>query len=69
MSEPGKRVYEMSTLGLPPLRMVLVHARNDARNAAPRPAAPAPETPADEQEPLDKAQAVRRIIERLQELD
>jgi len=35
MTEQKKRTYQSDTLGLPPLRMVLVHAENDRRNAAP----------------------------------
>ncbi len=67
MSEPKRRVYESATLGLPPLKMVLVHARNDAQNAAAHDAPVEPEPAAD---PLaDKEQVVRRIIERLEALD
>ncbi len=70
MAEPKTHVYESTTLGLPPLKMVLVHARNTAQNTAARPgskpAEPGTET---EQAPLDKERAVRRIIERLKELD
>lgn len=69
MAEPQKRVYESATLGVPPLRMVLVHARNEAQNAARRkreaPVEPEPEEPA----PLDKQQAIKRLIQRLEELD
>lgn len=32
-----KRTYQGETLGLPPLKMVLVHAENDRRNAAQKP--------------------------------
>ena len=35
MTENKKRTYPSDTLGLPPLKMVLVHAENDRRNAAP----------------------------------
>jgi hypothetical protein len=68
MAEPTLRVYESSTLGMPPLKMVLVHARNEAQNASMRAQAAPAEPPADET-PLDKEQAIRRIIEALQELD
>ena len=39
MAEPKKtkRTYQGETLGLPPLKMVLVHAENDRRNAAQKP--------------------------------
>ena len=46
MDEPKTRIYEATVLGLPPLKMVLVHARNEAQNAANRPVlrlAPAPD--------------------------
>jgi hypothetical protein len=36
MTERKKRTYQSDLLGLPPLRMVLVHAENDRRNAAPK---------------------------------
>jgi hypothetical protein len=69
MAEPQKRIYESATLGVPPLKMVLVHARNEAQNAARRKAEPpgAPET--GEATPLDKEQAIKRLIQRLEELD
>ena len=35
MTEQKKRTYQSDTLGMPPLRMVLVHAENDHRNEAP----------------------------------
>ncbi len=67
MSEPKRRVYESAAMGLPALKMVLVHARNDAQNAAVH-AAPAEPDPAEESQ-ADKEQIVRRIIERLEALD
>ena len=67
MTEPKRRVYESTALGLPPLKMVLVHARNEAQNAATR-AAPAKPDPAEESLE-NKEQIVRRIIERLEALD
>jgi hypothetical protein len=33
MTEKKKRTYQSDTLGLPPLKMVLVHTENDRRNA------------------------------------
>ncbi len=67
MSEPKRRVYESTTLGLPPLKMVLVHARNDAQNAAIHIAPVQPEPP--QESTAEKEQIVRRIIERLEALD
>ncbi len=66
MAEPQMQVYESTTLGTPPLRMVLVHAHNEAQNAAVRVPPPAP---ADVKAPLDKEQVVRRIIEHLETLE
>jgi hypothetical protein len=69
MDEPKTRIYEATVLGLPPLKMVLVHARNDAQNAANRPVlrlAPALEP---EEALSDKEQAIRRIIEALEEAE
>ncbi len=71
MSEPKKRVYESTTLGTPALKMVLVHAKNEAQNAALRPKA-VPVTGATEDEsvaPADRENAVRRIIEHLQAIE
>ncbi len=67
MPEPKRRVYESTTLGLPPLKMVLVHARNEAQNAAAH-AVPVKPEPVEEAL-VDKEQVVRRIIERLEALD
>jgi hypothetical protein len=36
MTKKKKRTYQSETLGLPPIRMVLVHAENDRKNAAPK---------------------------------
>ncbi len=71
MSEPKKRVYESTTLGEPALQMVLVHARNEAQNAALRPKAlPVTGTTEDESiAPADRESAVRRIIEHLQAIE
>ncbi len=70
MTNPKTRIYESTALGLPPLKMVLVHARNEAQNAALRPALkPAEPAPEKDEAPLDKERAVRRIIERLEEID
>ncbi len=69
IAEPEKRIYASTTLGLPPLKMVLVHARNEAQNAANRPTLKlVPAEPAEEA-PLDKERAVRRLIEALEEAE
>ncbi len=69
MPEPKRRVYESNTLGMPPLKMVLVHARNEAQNAAVPVHMPAPEPAHLEAALVDREQVVRRIIERLEEID
>jgi hypothetical protein len=67
MADPKTHIYESNTLGLPPLKMVLVHARNEAQNAAMRPAHKlAQPGPAEEAAPLDTESAIRKIIERLE---
>ena len=60
MSEEKKQTYQSVTLGLPELKMVLVHAGNDAQNAV---ADPVFIDKTNEQ--FDKKQAVRKIIEHL----
>ena len=60
MSEEKKQTYQSVTLGLPELKMVLVHAGNDAQNAVADPVF-IDKT----KEQLDKKQAVRKIIEHL----
>lgn len=70
MTEPKTRMYESATLGVPALKMVLVHARNNAQNAAQRPSYKSIEAePAEELTPLDKEKAIRKIIQRLEELE
>ena len=69
MPEKELRTFESSTLGVPPLRMVLVHARDEARNALPQ-AGPAPveskDTDTRDAGEVKAEQAVRRIIEHLE---
>jgi len=60
MTEKKKRTYQSDLMGLPPLKMVLVHAENDRRNAALKPIQkPQAVTPRPEQE------AVLKLIEHL----
>jgi hypothetical protein len=69
MSEPKRHIYESTTLGMPALKMVLVHARNEAQNAAATThVAPVGAEP-EEDPQTEKVRVVRRIIERLEELD
>ncbi len=67
MAEDKKRTYQSTTLGVPALKMVLVHARNEAQNAALHPAESPAQPAGAEEAPLDKEQAVRRIIQHLKE--
>jgi len=60
MSEEKKQTYQSVILGLPEIKMVLVYAGNDAQNAEADPVF-VNKTKAQ----LDKAQAVRKIIEHL----
>jgi len=50
-----KRTYQAETLGLPPLKMVLVHAENDRANAAAK----------SKKKTLTQEEAVMKIIEHL----
>jgi hypothetical protein len=60
MTNKTKQTYQSVTLGMPPLKMVLVHAGNDAQNAE------ANSIFTDKnKEQLDKEQVVRKIIEHL----
>jgi hypothetical protein len=60
MNDKTKQTYQSVTMGLPALKMVLVHAGNDAQNAV------ANSIFADKtKEELEKEQAVRKIIQHL----
>jgi hypothetical protein len=52
----AKRTYHAETLGLPPLKMVLVHAENDRANAAAKPR---------KKKELTQEEAVMKLIEHL----
>ncbi len=67
MTDDKKRTYQSTTLGVPPLKMVLVHARNEAQNSALHQAESSTQPASAEEAPLDKEQAVRRIIQHLKE--
>ena len=66
MAEETKRVYESVVMAMPELKMVLVHARNNAQNANRAPIKPVEPEPV-EDSPADQRLAVRRIIEHLKE--
>ncbi len=71
MPESKKHVYESSTLGVPALKMVLVHARNEAQNTtlSPKLAAALASSEAAPETPADKEKAVRRLIRHLETSD
>ncbi len=69
MADEKKHTYQSTTLGLPPLRMVLVHAKNDAQNGRLRGAAVPVKPDTAEETLVDKEKAIRKIIEHLQESD
>jgi hypothetical protein len=60
MDEEKKHTYQSVTVGMPEIKMVLVHAGNDAQNAVAN-SIFVNKT----KEQLDKEQAVRKIIEHL----
>lgn len=60
MNEEKKQIYQSETQGLPEIKMVLVHSRNDAQNAVSNTIF---EDKTKEQ--LDTEQAVRKIIQHL----
>jgi hypothetical protein len=60
MLEKKKKTYQSVTLGLPEIKMVLVHASNDAQNAVSNTIF-VDKT----KEQLETEQAVRKIIEHL----
>ncbi len=64
MSDEEKKVYASDTLGLPPLKMVLVQAENDRKNEAAQTVLESPES----QEKRKKEKAVVRLIEHLTKL-
>ena len=55
-----KRTYQAEILGLPPLKMILVHAENDRANAAAQPGAKSKT-----KRPRSEQEAVMKIIEHL----
>ena len=71
MPESKKHTYQSSTLGVPALKMVLVHARNETQNKAltPKLAAALVAVEPEAEGPVDKEKAVRRLIQHLEEID
>jgi len=61
VDEEKKHKYQSDTLGLPPLKMVLVHAENERQNATARTILESPKA----KEKRKKQQAIRKLIRHL----
>jgi hypothetical protein len=61
MDEEKKHKYQSDTLGLPPLKMVLVHAENERQNKNAQTILESPEA----KEKREKQQAIRKLIRHL----
>jgi hypothetical protein len=62
MADEKKHTYQSEVLGMPPLKMVLVHAENDRKNTALK-----PRTKEKQNMPRSQQEAVIKIIEHLKE--
>ena len=69
MAQEKRRTYQSTTLGLPPLQMVLVHAKNNAQNARVRRSEAPTKDSTPEETPLEKQEAIRKLIEHLEASD
>ena len=63
MDDKKKRTYQSTTLGMPPLKMVLVHTDNDRQNEAAQTILESPEA----KEKREKQKAIVRLIKHLNE--
>jgi hypothetical protein len=61
MDEGKKHKYQSDTLGLPPLKMVLVHAKNERQNKTAQTILESPEA----KEKRERQQAIRKLIRHL----
>ena len=61
MDDQKKRTYQSTTLGVPPLKMVLVHAENDRQNRAAQTILESPEA----KEKRETQKAIARLIQHL----
>ena len=61
MDEEKKHKYQSDTLGLPPLKMVLVHAENERQNKTAQTIWESPEA----KEKRERQQAIRKLIRHL----
>jgi len=63
MSDEEKRKFQSVTIGLPPLKMVLVHTENDRQNESAQTILEAPEVV----EKRKRQKAITKLIEHLNE--
>ena len=63
MKEEKIHKYQSDTLGLPPLKMVLVHAENDRQNETAKTILESPEA----KEKRERQKAIRKLIKHLNE--
>ena len=61
MDDEKKRTYQSTTLGVPPLKMVLVHAKNDRQNKAAQKILESPEA----KEKRETQKAIVKLIQHL----
>ena len=61
MDEEKKHKYQSDTLGLPPLKMVLVHAKNERQNKTAQTILESPEA----KEKRERQWAIRKLIKHL----
>jgi len=61
MDDEKKRTYQSTTLGVPPLKMVLVHAKNDRQNRAAQAILESPEA----KEKRETQKAIVKLIQHL----
>ena len=61
MDDEKKRTYQSTTLGVPPLKMVLVHAKNDRQNKAAQKILESPEA----KEKRETQKAIVKLIKHL----
>ena len=63
MEDEKKHTYQSTTLGLPPLKMVLVHVHNDRQNESARTILESPEA----KEKRERQKAIVKLIKHLNE--
>ena len=63
MDDEKKHTYQSTTLGLPPLKMVLVNADNDRQNESARTILESPEA----KEKRERQKAIMKLIKHLNE--